>query len=487
MKDEQLENLIVTLYHSRGWSIRKISRDLGVSRRRIRRVLVSKSVLRDTTPEGRIRPSKRRSSKLDPYKKYIGELLEKYPDITGQRIYELICEKGFDGEITILRYHLKQVRKVVSKRPIVMVETDPGQLAAHDWSEYDIKFTLTGITERVTFFSYILCYSRRQYMNLVEDKTQRTLFRELIAAFIYLDGVPLEIRGDNQKACVDRWEMGRPVFNRRYLEFATFYRFRPISITPGNPTENLKVERPFYYFEQSFLKGRQFKDRLDLRRQLHQWLCEVNDQRIHGTTRRKPIEMYQEELPYLQALPNYHFDTSVVTHLTVNEESCVQWKKYHYVVPSQYMHEVCMVRITDEHLEVYSLAGEKITTHPLAEKGRKDRYVGQPQKTSKKRDVPIADVILRLKDFAPEMEDYIEQIRRHKLSSWGYHLRRLFALKAVYYVDDIVLAIRRALQYKVFDASTIEGFLENNSEPRYSARLSIKPRNRKSDEQQNQE
>ena len=127
MKDEQLENLIVTLYHSRGWSIRRISREMQVSRKRVGRVLVSKRVLRDTTPEGRIPSKKRQASKLDPYKEYIGELLEKYPDITGQRIYEMICEKGFDGEITILRYHLNQVRQVASKTPITMVETDPGQ------------------------------------------------------------------------------------------------------------------------------------------------------------------------------------------------------------------------------------------------------------------------------------------------------------------------------------------------------------------------
>ncbi len=484
MKDEQLENLIVTLYHTKGWSIRKIHRELRVSRKRIRRVLVSKSVLRDTTPGARIRTKKQRPSKLDPYKKYIGELLTKYPDITGQRIYELIREKGFEGEITILRYHLKKVQAVVSKTPIMMVETPPGQRAAHDWSDYNIKFTSTGKTEKVTLFSYILSYSRRQYMDIVEDKTQRTLFRELIAAFIYLDGVPLEIKSDNQKACVDRWEMGKPVYNRKYLEFATHYRFRPLTITPGKPTENLKIERPFYYFERSFLKGRQFRDREDLRRQLREWLQKINDQRIHGTTRKRPIDMYKEELVYLQVLPTHHFDTSHVTHLTVNQESCVQWKGYQYVVPQQYMHEVCVVRITEEYLEVYSPSSEKVVTHPLAEKDQKERYVGKPKKTSKRNSVPIADVIVRLKSFAPDvMEAFIQQVMRHNPSSWGYHLRRLLALKVNYHVDDILMAIDRAQRYKVFDAGTIEGFLVNNSEPRYSSKLSIKPRNNNSHEQ----
>jgi len=96
-----------------------------------------------------------------------------------------------------------------------MVETLPGQRAAHDWSDYNIQFTSKepGELTRVTFFSYILGYSRKRYVSVVEDKKQETLLRELIAAFIYMDGVPREIKSDNQKACVDRWEPGSPVYN----------------------------------------------------------------------------------------------------------------------------------------------------------------------------------------------------------------------------------------------------------------------------------
>jgi len=241
MKNEQIENTVVTL-HRKGWSIRRISRELHISRKRIRRILVSKSVLRDTTPEERVRSKRRRASKLDPYKDYISEILQEYPDITGQRIYEKLREKGFAGEITIVRAYLKSIREVGPKTPVRMVETLPGQRAAHDWSDYHITFTSTGQKEKVTFFSYILGYSRRQYISVVEDKTQQTLMRELIAAFIYFDGVPREIKSDNQKACVDRWELGRPIYNSRYLEFATWYLFRPLTITPGKPVENLYVK-----------------------------------------------------------------------------------------------------------------------------------------------------------------------------------------------------------------------------------------------------
>ncbi len=476
MKDESLENTIITL-HGQGWSIRKLSKELGVSRERIRRVVVANQALRTTTPDQAKKPRKKRVSKLDPYKAFIGELLEKYSDITGQRVYEHICERDFEGEITIVRDYLNSIRKVAVKTPVRMVETLPGQRAAHDWSDYNITFTLSGKTEQVTFLSYILGYSRRQYIEVVDDKKQKTLLQVLINAFIYLDGVPREIKSDNQKACVDRWEAGRPVFNVKYLEFATHYLFRPLTIRPGKPTENLKVERPFYYLERSFLNGREFKDRDDLKKQLQQWLESVNDLRKHGTTKKRPIDMYTQEHPHLQVVPANHFDTSRVVHLVVNQESCVQWKGYQYVVPRQYMYEVCPVRITDEHLVVYSSGGDTLAKHPLAEKNRKERYVGVVQKTSGKPDLVMADVITRLESFSPEMNEYIQQVKRHKPGSWRHHLRSLLAMRVNYRVEDIMVAIRRALKYKVFDSGTIEGFLVNNSEPRYSIKLSFKPKN----------
>jgi hypothetical protein len=309
----------------------------------------------------------------------------------------------------------------------------------------------------------------------MEDKKQQTLFRALINAFICLDGVPREIKSDNQKACVDRWEAGRPVFNGRYLEFATHYRFRPLTITPGRPQENLKVERPFHYLERSFLNGREFRDKDDLKEQLQRWLTDVNDVRIHGTTKKRPIDMYIEEHPFLQVLPVNHFDTSQVAHLVVTQESCVQWKGYLYVVPQQYMYEVCPVRISEDHLVVYSPTGEQLVTYPLAEPGRTQRYVGVRQKTGKKPDLVIADVISRLEGFGTEMVEYIGQVKRHKPGSWRHHLKSLLAMKVNYRVEDILVAIRRAQQYKVFESGAIERFLVNNSEPRYSIKLSFKP------------
>jgi hypothetical protein len=100
------------------------------------------------------------------------------------------------------------------------------------------------------------------------------------------------------------------------------------------------------------------------------------------------------------------------------------------------------------------------------EKGSKERYVGVHQKPRKKPNLVIADVISRLESFSPEMIEYIEQVRQHKPGTWRHHLRNLLALKVNYRVEDILVAVRRAWQYKVFESGAIERFLEKNSEPR---------------------
>ena len=472
MKDESLENNIVTLFE-RGWSARRLAREFGISRGRVDRILQRNEHNRKTGMEYISKPGKQ-GSKVDPYKKDIRDLLEIFDKTppTNQRIFELIQEKGYDGGLTILGDYLQSIRGKNKKEPIVCIETSPGQRGAHDWSEYYLEFTETGQQEKVTFFSFILCYSRRQYIEIVDDKTQTTLLKSLINTFLYFDGVVKEIKSDNQKACVDRWEAGRPIFNKKFLEFATHYCFRPLTITPGKPRENLKVERPFYYLETNFLNARKFFNRDDLKTQLQHWLKTRNDQRIHRTTRHKPIDLYREELPYLQPLPIKQFDTSLIEYRVVNNESCIEWSGYYYVVPPQYLLEACPVRVSDTEITIYSPQCEQVICYPLAEKGRKDRYIGRTKRYNDKVHLDAKDVKNRLRALSPMMEEYICQVQKHKPnSSYLHHLRSVLSLKVNYHVDDIVIAVRRALKHKVYESSAIENFLSLNAKKKNEVQL----------------
>lgn len=482
MKDIELEHNIVTLYHGRGWSERKLSREFGISRGRVKRIIKRHNQQRqqgDEPAEGTVR-----GSKLDPYKDYITEILDthKSPPVTVQRVFELLVEKGYAGSKTIVSIYLAGVRVSNAKEPVFCVEQSPGQRASHDWSDYNIFFTDTGKQHKVIFFSYILNYSRRQYVELVEDKTQRTLFQCLINAFIYMDGVPGEIKGDNQKACVDGWEYGKPVFNKTFLDFASHYRFKPLTIHPGKPRENLKVERPFYYLETNFLNARSFANADDLKEQLSHWLTDVNDQRIHRTTKRKPIDLYVEEFAFLQPLPQQHYDMSVKDYRIVDIESCISWQGYSYMVPGENPGQSCLVRQIDQQLIIYGSNHEKLIEHPLARQGQIEKYVGlqAPRKPSKSS-IDMADVISRLEAMGEPLKTYICEMKRHKPSHWAEHLKKILSLKVNYHTTDIILAINRALRYKVYDSRSIESFLRVNVQKKNEITL-LQQKNRKSDE-----
>ena len=461
MKDESLENNIVSL-SSRGWSVRRLAREFAISRGRVRRLLYHHAAERENGTEKIEKPAAA-PSKLDVYKPYITELLEKYqkPPITNQRIFELIKEKGYPGGLTIVRDYIVMVREKKAPEPIVCVETAPGQRGSHDWSDYFISFTLTGV-EKVTFLSFILNYSRRQYIEVVEDKSQPTLLRGLMNAFSYLEGVPHEIKSDNQRACVDRQELGRPVFNKTYLGFCTHYRTVPLTIHPGKPRENLKIERPFYYLEKSFLNGREFRDLEDIKRQLSLWLTDYNDVRIHRTTGKKPIEMHVEELPFLHPLPTSPYDASTVEYRVVNNESCIQWDGYYYVVPRGYLYESCPVRVDDKQITIYSPLCHPLVSHPLAEKGRKERYIGRTSRTNQPR-IEAAELSARLEAFGAPMQQYIAEVKRYNSTSFLHHWRHLLSLKANYRVEDILAAVSRALKHHVYQSQAVENFLKINA------------------------
>jgi transposase len=479
MKNEAIDNSVVTLC-ARGWPLRRIARELGISRNRVKRILMRQQTCREEGQASLPKPQKR-ASKLDAYKDDIKELLTTFtnPPPTTQRIFELIREQGYTGGITMVKDYVAALRSTRKAEPIITVETAPGQRGQHDWSEYEITFTISGQTETVIFFSFILSYSRRQYLEVVPDKTQTTLLRALINAFAYFGGVPKEIKSDNQKACVDRWEAGQPIFNEKYLQFATHYQFRPLTIRPGKPRENLKVERPFYYVETNFLNARTFRDRDDLKRQLMEWLVNTNDVRIHRTTKRKPIAMYQEEIPHLGPLPKQPFDTSRVVYRIVNHEACIEYGGYFYAVPPSLLFESCPVRITHDEVLIYSPACELVALHKLAEEGRADRYVGRPQPSrAQPPAISTPEVIARLETFGPPMTTFIQEIKKHKPRNYHYHLKSLLALKLCYHVEDIVLAVERALKFRVFEVRAIESFLATNAKKRNEPELMPKNRDR---------
>ena len=60
---------------------------------------------------------------------------------------------------------------------------------------------------------------------------------------------------------------------------------------------------------------------------------QVADVRVHRETKRRPIDLHAEELPYLIPLPEKPYDTAEVVYRTVNAEGMVAYRQNFYSVP----------------------------------------------------------------------------------------------------------------------------------------------------------
>jgi len=404
----------------------------------------------------------KRASKLDDFEPEIKRLIEKYPDMTGVRIHEELKGAGYTGGITILRERLLDLR-APCKEPVIRFETPPGLQGQMDWSPYAISFTRTD-KATVQCFSYILGFSRRQYIDFTTRRDFFSLIRRHQDAFEYYKGVPKECLYDNEKTVVLRWEAGRPVFNPAFTAFITHYNCKPIACRPGRPQTKGKIEAPFLYVEKNLLGGREFRDLEDLRETARWWLKEKSDLHVHRTTGRPPLELFEEE--GLQPLPLHPYDTSEVALRVCDPEGFVSFETNRYSVPSGNIADILSIKATEYEILVYSPEIDLIARHEREPAGS-GRKVENPDHFATKKVryglEPVREAFMALGESA---EEFLRGLTEKHPRNCGFHARHVLRMKEHYQSDDIAKALEHALRYHAFDGRAVERILKGRAEPR---------------------
>jgi transposase len=464
---EELEHLLVTM-HTDGWSIRGLARHFSLSRNTVRRILHRHQKERD---EGHdmLKGQKMgtpRKSKLDPFIPLIKELLEKFPRISAQRIFEEIREAGYEGGISILRDRLQKIERRPKREPVIRFETEPGWQGQMDWSPYTIAFKRTGKI-KVQCFSYILGFSRRQYIDFTLHRDFYTLIRRHQDAFEYFGGVPKQCLYDSEKTIVLRWEAGRPLYNPAFIAFITHYTCRPVICRRANPQTKGKIEAPFQYVEGNLLNGREFEDPEDLRAKARWWLRERSDTHIHDTTHRPPLELFMEqEKTALQPLPLHPYDTSEVSLRICGFDGFIEFETNHYSVPYEYGADILAMKATEEEIFIYSPELDLIARHERLAAGLGKKTEKPEHRGSKKVRYgleTVKDAFLALGDAA---EYFLSELKVKYPRNCGFHARSILRMKEEYYCDDINKALSHAIRYRAFDSKAIERILSSRANKR---------------------
>jgi transposase len=460
--NDTLINKIVALSHG-GASMRRIARSLGVSRRTVAKALQQ---IEQARGDGvTLRPKPQRGSLLDAYEPMIVDLLARYPDITVQRICEELRSRGYTGGYTILSRRVRRLRPRPATVPVRRFETAPGEQAQMDYSTYDLDFSDEG-RRRVCAFSYVLGYSRRQYLRFVEAQDFATTVREHIRAFEYLGGVAATCLYDNMKVVVSGYDGDEPVYNPRFLAFAAHYGFRPVACRPRRPQTKGKVERPFGYVESSLLGGRTFRDLGHLNETTAWWLAEVADVRVHCQTRARPIDRHAEERPHLIPLPARPFEASEVVYRTVDAEGCVVFRQNFYSTPWRLIGQNVAVRLTEDELVIHDGAFLEVARHRLFPRtvvGQRSRCKEhEPTRDPQRRTEQLAE---RFAGFGAAGTRFLEGLLA--ASRLGKNqAERVLTLAAAYPRADVLAALERAVQYGAFNLAAIGRILAARGRPK---------------------
>jgi transposase len=459
--NELTRNEIIRLWYGRA-SIRRIAKMLAINRKTVDQVL--KEHKADRKGAGAV-VAPPRPSIIDPFRENIAQLLERYPDITAVRLHEELKSLGFPGAYSTVKERLRDIKPRSKVLPVVRVETGPGVQSQMDYSPYEIDFTEEG-RRKVHAFSYILSHSRRQYLHFTEHEDFTTTIREHQRAFSHNKGLAATCLYDSFKVVVTTWDGEQPIYNTRFLAFATHYGFKPWACRRRRPQTKGKIERPFGFVETNLLNARKFRSRAHLNEVTAWWLANVSDVHMHRETKRRPIDLYQEELPYLLPLPEHDYDTAIVLYRIVNVEGFVAYLQNFYSVPWERIGEALPVRVTENELIVYGPDIVEIARHEL--------YPAtiSGQKRENKSHRPGADDRLiyevlkqRFEELVPQGGFFLErlvQTRRYGKDE----ANRILSLQASYSRKDLGAAIERASRYRAFSLAVIERILAAQAQPR---------------------
>ncbi|MGE5560603.1 MAG: IS21 family transposase [Chloroflexota bacterium] len=340
--------------HAQGHSIREIARRTGLARNTIAKALRQRDFVR-------YKPRPQVTSKLDPFKPYI--LQQIALGVTNcERLLREIRLQGYDGGHSILRDFVQPLRP--PKRPLATVrfETKPGEQAQVDFGVF--VYDEEGRRSRYHAFIMVLSYSRMTYVEFVERQDLSTLIRCHVHAFETL-GIAETILYDNLKPVVlGRDEAGRVILNPRFADFALTIGFRPRVCRPYRAQTKGRVERTVGYLRQNFWPGRTFASLTDLNEQVRLWCNCVANCRKHGTTYRRPCDLWADE-PLQQMPPRSVVAPFLTEERRVGRDGYVQFAGSRYGVPCHYAGQLVEVREMEMRLEILA-NGHVIAVHPRA-------------------------------------------------------------------------------------------------------------------------
>jgi transposase len=484
--------LIETIYslHQRGWSQRRIARELGIHRETVARHLLgsppakpaiappgSQAQSDDSKPanapsgSGPSPPdgvvsyppasvTNRRRSVCEPWRSTIEAKLAQ--ELSAQRIYQdLVSEHGFAGNYYNVRRFVAKLQPQHAL-PVRRLECPPGEEAQVDFGTGAWIHSPDGKRRRSHVFRIVLSHSRKAYSEAVFRQTTDAFLRCLENAFWYFGGAPRRLVLDNLKAAVTQADWFDPELNPKFASFCQHYGIVPWPLRPRKPEHKGKVERGVGYVKDNSLKAREFSLLEEENRHLLEWETTVADTRIHGTTRQQVGPHFATiERAALLPLPAGRFSFFQEGRRNVNRDGHIEVEHAYYSVAPEYLGRRVWVRWDGRLVRIFNENMQPITTHVQREAGRfstQSQHLA-PEKISAVERGAVY-MLTRIRRLGAEATAWAEAVMETRGVEGIRVLQGLWSLTKKYGPDQIARACAAAHSHGSYRLRTVRELLK---------------------------
>ena len=286
---------------------------------------------------------------------------------------------------TLYRFCARECGTALKRTTVRIEDPEPGSELQVDFGRMGLLLDPDAGRRRVCHgLIFTAVYSRHMFAWLTFSQALPAVIDGFEAAWAFFGGVFKVVIPDNLKPVVDRSDHLAPRLNEAFVEYAQARGFLIDPARAGHPKDKARVERSVSYVRGSFFLGEEFPSLEDARRQIEGWCLGTAGLRVHGTTQRRPLEVFRaEEQQALLPAPERPYDLPVYSDPKVHRDYHIEVAKALYSVPAAYLGQRVKVR-ADRHLVRISHRGVLIKTHPRQRPGGRstDRDDLPPEKAA---------------------------------------------------------------------------------------------------------
>ncbi len=182
--------------------------------------------------------------------------------------------------------------------------------------------------------------------------------------------------------------------------------------------------------------------------------------RIHKTTGKMPVDMFEAEKEKLLRVNQLPFDCATIKTVKSNNQFRVLFEGNRYSVPFEYASSILTMSIYPDQILIYH-ENKLIALHTRSyEKNMDFENPGHVKKLlEEKRNAKDQKLLRAFLKLTPMSERYYLGIKEKRFNP-SEHIRKIMTLAEIYGSDDIRKAIDDALEFKAYSSDYIANLLE---------------------------